>query len=216
MDRDLQTRQLRYDRARLADVNLETIRNNLWEIQDACGDVEWVMQDEDTITNALDGNEEEAFEFKMMFADLSYECERLLDALGYDYYITEHFDDFFLGIMLRNQTPYKALGWDDIEEDYYALTRFETELAEETSAKRIKRLNKDNMLSVAGQCFGVAMAYFNVKYKYDYLKATIDVLRGENGAILQTIKEIEKAFDEMDLKRLERLTLNLPDRIWIE
>ena len=215
MDRDIQTRKLRYDRARLAEINLEHIKSVLWDISDACGEIEWVMQDEDAITNALDGNEEEAYEFKMMFASLSFECEQLLDALN-NYYVNEHFDDFFLGIMLHNKTAYKAIGYCDVEEDYFTLTRYETEWAEEVSAKRIKRLNKDNMLSVAGQCFGIAMAYMNIKYKYDYLQATIDVLRGENGAVLKTIKEIEAAFDEGDVGRIDRLTMNLSDRIWIE
>lgn len=215
MDRDIQTRKLRCDRARLAEINFDTIQTTLWDICDACGVVEWAIQDEDIIANALDGNEEAVYEFKMMFADLSFECEQLLDALN-NYYVNEHFNDFFLGIMLHNKQAFRAVGYCDMEEDYFSLTRYETEWAEEISAKRIKRLNKDNMLSVAGQCFGIAMGYMNIKYKYDYLKATMDVLSGENGAVLKTIKEIEKAFEEGDENYIDRLTMNLPDRIWIE
>lgn len=64
---------------------------------------------------------------------------------------------------------------------------------------------------------------YDLRQQYDYLKTELDILRGENAAVLQTIKEIEKAYDRQsdlmewqDDPEFEKLLRLLPDRIWIE
>lgn len=54
--------------------------------------------------------------------------------------------------------------------------------------------------SVCGQCFGLAVSYLNVQYKYDYLKAAFDILKDQNTSYLQIIKDIETAYDKADAK----------------
>lgn len=62
---------LRYKKPIVKELNLYSIENELCDIQEACEDVHWYFDtDEDTLINALDGDEDEAYEFKMMFADL--------------------------------------------------------------------------------------------------------------------------------------------------
>lgn len=213
-----------YKKAALAELNIETIVNELEEICVDCDEVEYFMSDEESLIDALDGDEETEYEFKMMFCDLAAESEHLFDTLN-ENYITEHFNDLFVGIMSKGFDCYEIVGFDSYEEDYFHLSSFETNWAKNESAKRLKRLTKDELLSVCGQCFGIAMSYINVKFKYDHLKATFDILKGENGAILKAVKEIERLYNDMfDDDYINREAENkfnkylnhLPERIWIE
>lgn len=75
-------KQLRYRRPVVRDLNLESIYQELWDIQEQCEEVHWYFDtDDETLLNALDGDEDEAYEFKMMFADLCAECEKMLEDL---------------------------------------------------------------------------------------------------------------------------------------
>lgn len=213
-----------YKKAALAELNIETIVNELEEICVDCDEVEYFMSDEESLIDALDGDEETEYEFKMMFCDLAAESEHLFDTLN-ENYITEHFNDLFVGIMSKGFDCYEIVGFDSYEEDYFHLSSFETNWAKNESAKRLKRLTKDELLSVCGQCFGIAMSYINVKFKYDHLKATFDILKGENGAILKAVKEIERLYNDMfDDDYINREAENkfnkylnhLPERIWTE
>lgn len=66
---------LRYKKPIVKDLNLQSIYEELWDIQEECENVHWYFEtDDETLINALDGNEDEAFEFKMMFGDLCAEC----------------------------------------------------------------------------------------------------------------------------------------------
>lgn len=219
---------MRYKKAMLADLNIERIYDALNEISSDCADFQYYFEgSDDTLLNALDGDEDQEYEFKMMFSDLSYECEMLTDTLS-DEYVTEHFDDFFVGIMRDGGSGFKMIGYDGCEEDYFNLTSFESNLASNESAKRLKRLTKDELISVCGQCFGIAVSFFNVRYKYDYLKAAFDILRDENTSFLQIIKDIEAAYDAADadewnewensVKAFERLVNSLDEygKVWIE
>ena len=212
-----------YKRAMLEQFNINDIQYNLEEISAECDEIRYSI-DLDNIVDALDGDEEQAFEFREMFSELSCECEQLYNIL-LENYITSYFDDFFVGISKRGQSCYKMVGFDSYEEDYFSLTSFDEQLAQNVSAQRIKRLNKDEILSVAGQCFGIAMAYLNVKEKYDNLKAVFDIIKGENGRILKSVKLIENLYSELyqdgyiqsDVeKKFEYMTKSLPDRLWVE
>lgn len=221
-------RNLRYKRGILDKLNYEYIRDTLWDIEEAVSDVTYFIGDESTLIDALDGDEEEAYEFQMLFSDLSADCATLESRIN-DEYISESFDDFFTGIAFKGNLPFNILGYDSYENDYFSLTRYESELSASESGKRLKRLTKDELIAAAGQCFGLAVAFLDLEYKYDYLKATMDVLRGENGAILKVVKDIEKLYESMfyedgemrsdwsdQVRQFERLTEDLPQKLWIE
>lgn len=215
---------MRYKKAALDSLNIHNIMDELDSIREICDDIRYVLETDDSIIDALDGDEEEEYEFRMMFSELSAECETLYDTL-YDTYVTEHFDDFFVGIMLGNESPYQIIGYDAYEEDYYRLTRYEGELAETESHKRLKRLNKDELLKIAGQCLGVAVAWLNVQRKYDYLKAAFDIIKDNNMSYLAVIKDIDKAYEKADsadwrewddsVRNFEKLCAALPDIAWL-
>lgn len=120
----------------------------------------------------------------------------------------------------------QLIGYDSYEEDYFALTSFESGLAQNESEKRLMKLTKQEILQTAEQCFGVATAFLNVRYKFDYLKATFDILRDENNSFLETIKDIEKAYEKANddefnpysksTNEFDKLIKGLPERTWIE
>ena len=110
-------RQLSYKKAALARLNLDVIRDELSEISENCDNVRYFIEDDsETLLAALDGDEEEEYEFKMMFFDLSAKCDRLSEVL-YDGYGAEYFDDFLVGVAGNR---YELVGYDGYEEDYYS------------------------------------------------------------------------------------------------
>lgn len=112
-----------------------------------------------------------------------------------------------------------------VKEDYFSLTAYEENLAETEAGKRLMRLTKKDMISTIGQCFGILMAYYDIRQQYDYLQATFDILRDQNTSLLDTIKEIDKLYASADAegwdsfsdieKRFDKLLDTLPDDIWI-
>ena len=218
------SRNLRYKRPMLASLGYEAIANELYEIQEACSDVHWFIdQDGDeTLLNALDGNEDEEFEFKMAFSDLEAKAEELSNIL-YNWDIRDEFDDCTVALIGNR---YKILGYDSAEEDYYSLCSYEEELAQAEAGKRLMRHTKAELISKIGQCFGITLAFMDLRQHYDYLKATFDILRDENTSMLKIIHEIENLYEESyaddfysridSTKKFNRLLNTLPDRIWVE
>lgn len=218
-----QARNLRFKRAIVEGFNLDGIRDELYEISSQCADIRWIAEgDEDTLIAALDGSEEDAYEFRMMFSDLDCECEQISNLLD-DEYVTEYFDEFFCRVA---GGCVNVLGYDTVEEDYFKLTGYEGKMAQKESEKRLLRLTKQELLNAAEQCFGIASAFLNVRFKFDYLKATFDIIRDENTSYLETIKGIEKAYEKAaeqdfrvyskETREFERLVAELPPRAWLE
>jgi hypothetical protein len=217
------SKNLRYKRPALASLGYDMILDELYEIQSACADVQYFIEsDDDTLLNALDGNDEDEYEFRMAFSDLIAKADDLETAIR-DSVIREVFDDCTVALIGNR---YRAVGYDDVEEDYFSLTSYEQELAHTVSGQRLMRMTKQEMISVVGQCLGVTIAFLDLRQSYDYLKATFDILRDENTSILQTIKAIEDAYIEAEKvnfacyhdesKRFDLILSYLPDRIWLE
>lgn len=217
------TRSLRYKRPALASLGYEVIDLELDEISSACSDVQYYMSDGDeTLLNALDGNEDEEYEFRMAFSDLIGKTEQLRAAIS-DSDVREYFDDCTVGLIGNR---YQTIGYDIEEEDYLGLTRYEQGLAYSISGKRLMTKTKSEMISIIGQCVGITVAFLDIRQTYDYLKAAMDILRDENTSLLSAIKAIETAYDKADkdafrpyedsTREFNATIANLPDRIWIE
>lgn len=217
------TRNLRYKRPALQSLGYEYISNELYEIIEACSDIRWFVENEnETLLNALDGNEEDEFEFRMAFSDLETKAEQLNGALQ-NWEIRDEFDDCTVALVGNR---YITVGYDSSEEDYFSLTSYEQGLARTESGKRLMRHTKAEMISIIGQCFGITMAFLDLRQTYDYLKATFDILKDENTSLLQMIKEIDEAYEKANedgfcdwddsVKRFNSLIKNLPDMAWAE
>ena len=69
----IKAKQLRYKKPIIKNLNLDTIKADLWNIQEACEEIKWYTDSEDgtdSLVNALDGDEDEAYEFRMAFSTL--------------------------------------------------------------------------------------------------------------------------------------------------
>lgn len=213
------SKALRYKRPALASMGYEALTSELYEIQEACSDVAYYFpQGDDTLLDALDGDEEDAFEFQMAFSELSAKVDRLVEAM---YEIGDQQYDDCTVALIGNR--YTLVGFDWYEEDYFQLAGYESHLAESEAGKRMMRHTKAEMLSIIGQSVGTLVAFLDIRQQYDYLKATIDILRGENQSMLQAIKRIEELYDraqmddwERDSREFDALVAVLPEKMWIE
>lgn len=220
------SRNLRYKRPALESMSFWEIRDELSSIMDKCSDVHWWMDtDEETLLNALDGDEDDAFEFKMAFSRLEADCERvdqMLNELNWLDDFEQVFNDCTVALIGNR---FEQIGYDDYEENWCSLTSYEAGLAETEAGKRVMRMTKKEMLSTIGQCVGILLAYWNLRQKFDYLSATFDILRNQNTSLLDTIKEIEKLYNaaeaeefhwsSSETKQFDRLLGTLPEDVWI-
>lgn len=225
-------RALRYRKPAVKDLNISEILIQLTEIEEECAEVHWYCDSEDgwdTLLNALDNDDDDAWEFKTAFADLEGQCERMRDDLTDDFYmdmgVTEGFDLFFAGIGAGAAFG-GMMGFDEYEQDYFGLEPvWESEQAEKAAAEKLKRLTKDELIDTAGRCFRIAVNFLSLRHRYDNLKAAMDILREQNTALLQQVKAIEEAYEaatrseyewENDSGQFDALLRALPDRAWIE
>lgn len=226
VDKEQRTRALRYKRPALASMGYEWLDSELSEIEEACSDVAWYAQDDDALIAALDGNDEEAFEFRLMFSDLSAKCSSLklrLYELGQwdEEGAAKTYDDCTVALIGNR---YDTVGYDAWEEDYYSLTGYDQELAHTEAGKHLMRHTKAEMISIIGQSVGILVAFLDLRHQYDYLKATMDVLRDGNQSILKAVKELEKLYDQAAEARFsgkagdqfDELLWTVPERMWVE
>ena len=217
---------LRYKKPMLEDIGYMQIMDTLYDIASCAEEISYMEEDE--ILAALDDDEEQLYEFKMSFSDVAYEAEQLQGILDEICRYSDDYEQTFndLTVSLLGKQNMKAVGYDDYEEDYFRLTMYETGLAAEESGKRIMRKTKSEMLTDIGQAMSVVIGFLNIKYKYDYLKSTIDILLDRNNGIIKTIKDIEETYNKAEeddfrefsdsTKKLEKLCSKLPERMWIE
>lgn len=220
----IKARNLRYKKPIVKDINLFVIKENLDNIYEECMNVKYYFDsDDDTLINALDGDEDEEFEFKMMFSDLCAECEQMLSDLD-NVYIPECFDDFFVAI---GGAKYGGglLGWDSYEQDYFGI-EISDSFVERESRKRLERFKKTELIESAHACFKVLYAYLGIQDRYSSLKAALDILKDENTGYLQVVKKIEEYYNQANedgfqewnpaTKELERLIEQMSDVVWIQ
>lgn len=216
-------KMLRYKKPIAKNLNIDYIKQDLWDIQGECEEVRWYTDSDDgsdSLINSLLGDDDEAQEFKMAFADLCAECERMLNDMQEEW-IPECFDIFFVAAGEGD-----LLGWDSYEGDYFGID-CDDAFAEDEAKKKLKQMTKDELITSARQCFKVYQAYIGLRNRYDSMKAAIDILRDKNTGYLQIVKEIEKLYEAAqerqeeyaeysnEWKEFERYTDALPQEAWI-
>lgn len=144
--------------------------------------------------------------------------ESLLDALEENPDMEDYYDDCTVALI---GNTYDVVGFDSYEEDYFSLTRYEADLGTTEAGRRVSRWTKAEMIAHIGQCVGTMLAFFDLRQQYENLKATMDIIKGENVSVLQTVSQIEdeyeKACDDWrDRGTFNKLLESLPDRAWIE
>lgn len=218
---------LRYKRPALATLGWYTITQEIQDIIDACEDIRWIEDSSDVVQEVLSGDEDEGAGYRMDFAQLAGDAERLQSAM-WDAFGEESedgntsFDDCTVAL-LGNR--FECIGYDSIEQDYYHLTRYEDDLAQKESAKRVMRMTKAEMISTIGQDVGLLIAFYDLRQRYDYAKAALATATEHNLDTLRTVKAIEEAYEAWcdggcriygnESEQLERASDALPDVFWI-
>lgn len=217
-------RNLRYKRAVLADLNLETIQSTLYEIAETASDVKyWCADEDETQLDELIGDEEETFELKMAFSTLEADCEQMQQDMDNEW-VPEFFDDFFGAI--AGGGAGEMMGYDRYAGDYFGLSgSWEAQQAQKECEKRLLAHTKQEIVEAYSICFRVAVNYIALKDRYDGLKAYIDILHGQNTGLLQTVKRIEELYDKTanyglnrweDEKEFAALLDSLPQEVWLQ
>lgn len=214
-------RTRRYKKPALSSMNYYDIQRDLDDMSELAEEIAWYeSQGEETLTQALGGDEEEAYEFRIAFSEVSGKLYQLAEAFR-ELGLEEDEFNYCTSALLGNR--YSLIGFDSIEEDYYSLTDYEEELATTAAGEWLCRKTKKEMISLIGQCMGLLMAYHDLRLQFDNLRNTLDVLRGSNFSLLATIKNIEKLYDAAasypygeEAYRLNGLLEEIPQEMWVE
>ena len=111
------------------------------------------------------------------------------------------------------------------EGDYFGLNCTDA-WAEDEAKKVLKRMTKDDLIAAARQCFRIYYSYIALRYRYDCLKNSMDILKDQNTGYLQTVKEIEELYLKAEqeefrdwkpnTRKLENYLNSLPKEAWIQ
>ena len=219
-------RNLRYKKPLVKEMNLDFITQEMWDISDACNEVFDLIQNDDLLLDAFDGDTDEASEFRMAFSDLSAECEKMKRDLDEEW-VPDCFDRFFVAVGAGES--YGGLcGYHTFVEDYFGLSSGEAAWAMKENTKVLKRMTKDELIEAAQQCFRVFQQYIALRYRYDCLRSALDILRGYNSEYFHMIEDIDRLYDEAGnvscrksenyqkkIRELERVLGDLPKQAWV-
>lgn len=224
--RQEKARNLRYKHPVMTHMSLDYINNSIWEMQDTITDVQWFCEDIESLTNALAGDEDEAWQFRMAFSDLAAELEQFQADLG-DTWIPDCFDDLFPATDRDTFGP--MLGYDEYDMDYYGLDPYEYGPAAKEAQKRICRLTKNELLEAVGACLKVYAAFTALRYRYDCLEASLEIIREQNLEGLKLIKAIDEQYEKASaettdfkyswigdsVRTLDKMLAEVPREYWI-
>lgn len=218
----------RYKKPIAKQMNLLYINERVSEMMEACSEVQWFVESDENLVSALEGDEDDAFEFKMAFSDLYADLERFSDELNYDAWVPDCFDELFPAVKSGDVFG-GYLGFDSYESDYFGLEPYMYGAAEREAEKRILRLTKNDLLQAVGACLKVYSQFVGIEYRYDCLSASMDILRGKNAGILKMVKAIDEQYEKAeestqhfelnyskDLRDLDRMLAEVPQEYWIQ
>lgn len=218
-------KNLRYKRPIAQCMNYEFICEQIWNMGELISDIQWFIDDEENLVNAMNGDEDDAYEFKLAFSDLAGELEQFEEDLRNEY-IPNCFDDLFPAAGADFFGGY--LGYDTYDHDYFGLLPYEYRYAEEEAEKRICRLTKKELLEAVGACLKIYSAYVALQYRYDCLEASLKIIQEKNLEGLKLVKAIEEQYEKAEtdsdhfqyrygeeIQKLERMLDQVPQEYWL-
>lgn len=225
------SRNLRYKRCAIESLEYETILNELEEITGECSEVAYHVGDSWELVEGVIGDEDEADEFRMLFPELSADADRLwenlMECANMDEKYGIRFEDCtvaLFGDSIRYQMSVEY--WDELYMDYETLTYHDAHIAISEAGQRLMKLTKAQMLETMAMTFRVVVGYLDIRQRYDYLKASMDILKGDNGATMSTIRQINEVYEEAaavgfsiiaePTKRYDKLLSLLPQKMFLE
>lgn len=225
-----QARNLMFKKSMLQEFSYLEIRENIERMTEDCDNLKWAYDDEETLISAFDDNEDAAQEFKLMFSELSYDLEKLInqwDELDeYDRSVEDKFNDFSVAMVGE---WFRLYGFDAYRGDYFRfdLPEFEESLAVDEARKRISRKTKIEIIDECGRIAALILIYADCCQRFSYLKSVVDIFQEENIEsikLVRSINEMYKAlFENSDkkpseyskaFKDFEKALGELPPQVW--
>lgn len=216
-------RNLRFKKSILNRLDFENIVRELDDIISGCSDIAWF--DDEEITELLKNDGESDSEFRLVAAELNDQAEELhrrltLDGWRSGFEIQEIFDDVMSAMAGRSEP---RLGYDSYLEDVFELSDYESGLAKDEAKKRLTRYTKEQILNLTGECFEIALQWLDIVAGYDYLNATLGVMKDDKTAILKAIKRVDNAYEDAvndgfysdAAERFDRIISDLPEDVWV-
>lgn len=223
--KQLKAKNLRYKKPIAQYMNYDFICEQVWNMGELISDVQWFVDDEENLVNALNGDEDDAYEFKMAFSDLAGELEQFEEDLRNEY-IPDCFDDLFPAAGADFYGGY--LGFDTYERDYFGIMPYEYRYAEQEAEKRICRLTKKEMLEAVGACLKIYSSYVALQYRYDCLEASLKIIQEKNLEGLKLVKAIEEQYKRAEeasdnfryqygeeVRKLDMMLEQVPQEYWL-
>lgn len=215
-------RKLCYKKPLLKELNYDFMCEKAYEILEECEEMQWIdSADEDALLEVFYGDEEQYFEFKMMFSTLSSDCERFAEDL-HEYGIPDYFDEFVC-FTANKEDFVRMLGYDKEESDYFSIEPEFYNYCDEIVKKKLERLTKIELLNTARNCFKVITSFLSITNRYENLKSAFDILKDTQINLLDTVKEIEKLYESANAENFfgkatrsfDKLVAEIPQESWI-
>ena len=215
-------KNLRYKKPIARDMNLSFIQEQIWDMQDTISDVQWFVEDDANLVNALAGDEDEAYQFKMAFSDLAAELEQFQSDLE-NAFVPDCFDDLFPAADADCFGGW--FGYDSYEGDYFGLNPYEYGPAQKEAEKRICRMTKNELLEAVGACLKVYSSFVALRYRYDCLEASLKIIQEKNLEGLKLVKAIEEQYEKAEpdfkysyakeVQKLNSMLEQVPQEYWL-
>ena len=159
-------------------------------------------------------------EYKEQFDDLSDGAYRLWDALDNsdysDYSLRDIWDDMTVALLGYQE---KVLGFDQVEEDYFAMLSYLEDAAVQEAETRLMRFTKEQLIRNFRKVLTTLVLFFDIKAAHDCLTSIVEEL-DERGAILERKNEkINRLYEELtgsNAKDFDEIIQGIPPRMWVE
>lgn len=161
-------------------------------------------------------------EYKEQFDELSDGAYRLLDAITEHGYclggcsVRDIWDDMTVALLGYQE---KVLGYDQAEEDYYAMLACQEDFAVEEAEKRLMRFTKEQLIRNFRKVLTTLILFLDIKASHDCLTSIVEEL-DLRGAILERKNEhINKLYEDLtgaNADDFDRIIEGIPQRMWVE
>lgn len=161
-------------------------------------------------------------EYKEQFDELSEGAYRLLEALTeHNYYscggsLREIWDDMTVALFGYQE---KVLGYDQVEEDYYAMLSCQEDFAVEEAEKRLMRFTKEQLIKNFRKVLTTLVLFFDIKAAHDCLTSIVEELDNRGAILEQKNEQINKLYKDLTgsgSENFDQIIRGIPPRMWVE
>lgn len=160
-------------------------------------------------------------EYKEQFDELSDGAGRLWEALNeYDYssncVLRDIWDDMTVALLGYQE---KVLGYDQAEEDYYAMISSHENFAVEEAEKRLMRFTKEQLIKNFRKVLTTLVLFFDIKAAHDCLTSIVEELDNRGAILEQKNEQINKLYKDLTgsgSENFDQIIRGIPPRMWVE